>query len=139
MFKPQKPIDYERPSPQDWLPASAIKWDRSKGRLTVDLPKNGEIWITDVQDTNSMDGFFDIGHSVVLWNGFKSDRLAIGDIAVYYNSQYPMGCIHQIIDIKTVDYGLEFTFQGMNPLITIPDPVPVRVGEIRWVMLGVIY
>ena len=121
----------ERPSSRDIIPYSAIKVKGTK--VTVDF--GGAVEIADIDDTNSMDPVFDIGHNVILLKDFDRSELTEGDVVVY---QLYGGLIsHRIIDIREDEQGRLYQMKGDNN--DRPDDYWIRDEHIKYLMVGVIY
>ena len=143
----------ERPSPSDWVKPNGITSDADAvvtidlKRLNVPLSRPPKVWIPYIPDTNSMDGVFDYGNENILIScdtfddiGREDqqrliDALRVGDIAVYRTST--MYAIHRIIKIAHDDKGKYFRFKGDNNAVADPDKV--RVNQVQYVSVGVIY
>ncbi len=148
LFHPAPPpvTDYELPSPGYWLkPTFAEAVIIKKGDLTILLDEDPKVWLTTVQDTNSLDTFIDYRHTVVLIAGANEkdherilDAIIPGDIVVY---EVPgQVIIHAVKEIK-IDprNGRTWTTHGLNPLITQNDPYILMDSNIKWVVVGVFY
>ena len=138
----------ERPSPQDWLPISAITVNKKQIQSSLGLSQEPLVWMPEIPDTNSMDGVFDYGNNNILIAGAIPedhkkivDRLSVGDIAVYqvYPDDYTIGyAIHRVIDINQDDEGEYYTFRGDNNA-SIDDPWKVRPNMVQYISVGTIY
>lgn len=127
-------IGSELPSPRDIVPQEDISYDPSSKTITI-RNINPEIWLTTVQDTNSMDPTVDAGHTCILTKDFKPEDLQVGDIVVYWNGKQDI--LHRIHEITKDAKGRRFTLKGDNsPYV---DPYLVRDEHIRWLLLGIIY
>ena len=131
-FKPT--IDV--PSPRHIVSQDDISYDKDRHTLTIRglLP---DIWITTVQDTNSMDPTVDAGHTCILANNFNAEDLAVGDIVVAWAEWRGTDVLHRIIKIEEDEQGRKFTLKGDNNYRT--DPGFVRGNDIKWLLFGIMY
>lgn len=129
--KPYKPT-VDIPSPRDIIPDGDIIFRKSTG--TVEIKNVDLIWLTDVQDTNSLDPVIDKGHTAILTERFIVDDLRVGDVCVY---EIPQKIIHRIKSINHDEQGRYFTFKGDNN--HYDDPYRVRDFHITHLLLGIIY
>jgi len=131
IFKPTTDI----PSPRDIVPRSDIQYTEANKQVTI---KNIEpdIWLTAVQDTNSMDPTVDAGHTCILTNSYRPENLAVGDVIVYeYVTNRPI--LHRIIKIEQDSQGRKYTLKGDNNYRK--DQYIVRDEHIKWLLIGIIY
>lgn len=126
-------VTVERPSPPDIVPREDIIYD--KGKETVTIHKLKGIRLGSLADTNSMDGFMDIGHTPILTTDFLHTDLAIGDIIVY--EVFPKRIIHQIVKIGSDKKGWYCRCQGLNN--PTQDKYIIRPQHIKHRMVGIIY
>ena len=120
-------------SPRDIIPHKNIKYLPHTNTILIE-DIEPDVWITGIQDTNSMLGLMDIGHTVLLTNSFDRDDLKVGDVIVYQSNQQ---VIHRIIKITVDDKGRLYTLKGDSNKTA--DPYLVRNEHINWLMFGVIY
>ncbi len=143
----------ERPSPSDLVKREAITDDADAvvridlKQLTIPHTRTARVWIPDIPDTNSMDGYFDMGNNNILISYDTSDdagkadqtllvaSLKVGDIAVYRTST--IYAIHRIVKIDFDREGKYYRFKGDNNASADPDKV--RIDQIKYVSVGVIY
>uniref|UniRef100_A0A6M3L4F9 Peptidase n=1 Tax=viral metagenome TaxID=1070528 RepID=A0A6M3L4F9_9ZZZZ len=124
----------EQISPRDIIPQKNIKYFPQTETIGISGIKP-KVWLTTVQDTNSMDGLIDYGHTVLLINSFDKADLAIGDIIVY---SAPGGqIIHRIVKITEDEQGRLYTCKGDNN--PEKDPYLIRTENISWLCIGIIY
>lgn len=129
-FKPTVDI----PSPRDIIPQSAITYNEAEQRIEIRGIKK-DVWLTTVQDTNSMDPTVDAGHTCFLTNNFKPEDLAVGDVVVY---EVPgLLILHRIIKIGQDSQGRKYTLKGDNNYRK--DPYIIRGSHIKWLLCGIIY
>ncbi len=130
VFKPTVDL----PSPRDIIPKSDIEYDSVKGTITIRniLPV---VWLTGVQDTNSMDPTVDAGHTCLLTKAFKHEDLAVGDIVVAPIDGTSI--IHRIHKISVDSQGRKYTLKGDNNYRK--DPYEFRDEHIQWLLLAIIY
>lgn len=122
------------PSPRDIIAQANISYDEVAEEITIRDIKS-PIWLTTVQDTNSMDATVDAGHTCILTKNFECKDLAIGDIIVY--EQGGRHILHRIMKIEVDEVGRKYTLKGDNNYY--PDPYEVRDEQVEWLLLGVIY
>ena len=143
----------ERPSPSDLVKREAITDDADAvvhidlKQLTIPHTRTAKVWIPDIPDTNSMDGYFDAGNHNILISYDTSDAtgkldqevliacLRVGDIAVYRTAT--IYAIHRIVKIDFDREGKYYRFKGDNN--SVADPDKVRADQIKYVSVGVIY
>lgn len=130
--KPWATVDL--PSPRDIIPQKDIKYIPSKGKIEISNI-SPSIWLTTVQDTNSMDGVMDYGHTCLLTDNFDPRDLEVGDVVVYRAGSGQL--IHRIVEIGTDEEGRYYRMKGDNCYAI--DPYLVRGKHIVWLLLGVIY
>ena len=124
------------PSPRDIIKKHQISWDYTKESITIHGVK-GYVWITGVADTNSMDGVFDYGHTVLLIKEFERNELAVGDIVVFRPTRYAQQIIHRIIKIGEDAQGRWYRTKGDNNYRK--DPYILRDTHIKFLCIGIIY
>jgi len=122
------------PSPRDIVPNENIAYNKAKKTITIKGIR-GDIWLTTVSDTNSMDPVMDYGHTCILTSDFNHEDLVIGSVVVYWNGERDI--IHRITDIGDDDEGRFYILKGDNN--SQPDNYIVRDWHIHWLLLGVIY
>lgn len=105
------------------------------GRITLEGILD-PVWLTTVQPSNSMEPLIDEGHIVILSANPKYlGDLKEGDIIVFDRAGRQI--IHSIINIGRDTEGWYCHTQGLN--LTKPDPDVVRLPDVKWVALGVIW
>ena len=124
-FKPTRDVLSSR----DIISASDISY--IDGKIVIQGIKP-DVWLTTVQDTNSMDPTVDAGHTCILINSFKHEDLSTGDVVVYTES-----ILHRIIKIEHDKQGRRYTLKGDNNYKK--DPYIVRDEHINWLLIGIIY
>ena len=67
--KPSNPQTRDLPSPRDIIPQSNIEYRKWENSIVINKVKG--IWLTTVQDTNSMDPTVDAGHTCILTSNFN--------------------------------------------------------------------
>lgn len=123
----------EVPSPRANIEKSDVWYDRPQVVIEDVLPP---VWLTTVQPSNSMEPLIDEGHIVILSANPKYlDDLKEGDIIVFDRAGRQI--IHSIINIGRDTKGWYCYTQGLN--LTKPDPDVVRLPDVKWVALGVIW
>ena len=109
VYKPTVDI----PSPSDIVPPGNIEYfpnsgsvDILLGGLNIPFTEMPKVWLTTVQDTNSMDAVVDYGHTCILVEGsteadkkIMRDYLQVGEVVVYQMKKGGRKIIHRIIDI----------------------------------------
>ena len=124
----------DKPSPRDITLQGNIKYIKSKKTIEIrNVPPT--IWLTTVQDTNSMDPVMDYTHTCILTDNFDPRDLAVGDAVVYRAGAGQI--LHRIVEIGTDEEGRYYRLKGDNCYYI--DPYIVRGKHIRWLLLGVIY
>lgn len=122
------------PSPRDIIPKADISYDSLTCVLEIrHIPPS--VWLTTVQDTNSMDPTVDVGHTCILTNNIVCEDLAVGDVVVYEIGRHKI--IHRIIKIEKDSKGRKYTLKGDNN--THADHYIVRDEHIKWLLLGILY
>lgn len=121
------------PSPRDIVPNENITFNQIKQQIIIKDVKG--IWLTTVQDTNSMDAVMDYGHTCILTSYFKVEDLGVGDVIVYWSGTGFI--IHRIIGIDQDEEGVFFACKGDNNYYE--DPYKIRKEHIHWLLIGVVY
>jgi len=159
----------EIPSPPDIVPESSINIvdtnlivDYSK--LNIPFTKPPKVINLGIPDTNSMDGWGDIGHNVIYLEPVNKENHAImvdwiagqflssnGMLAadcVYrimvnddddpkdFTKPHKFYAIHRLHEVKIDDKGRKFLFKGINN--PSPDPYYARDKNILWINAGII-
>ena len=122
------------PSPRDIIPQRNILYFQDTNRVVISGIKP-KVWLTTVQDTNSMDPAVDAGHTCILTSDFRKGDLVDGDVVVYWNGKQDI--LHRIIKIEQDSEGRKYTLKGDNCYHA--DPYIVRDEHIKWLLLGIIY
>jgi len=122
----------ERISPNNWIADNDVVYIPKNHLLTIKIKP--DVWITDVSDTNSMDGLVDIGHSVILTNNFDKSKLAVGDIVCY--QYYTRLILHRIVQIKE---GANRLYKCRGDNNTVDDPYWLSDVNIKWLCVGILY
>jgi hypothetical protein len=136
----------EKPSPVNRIPAADVQVLPGAGpggagallqaRLGPTV-KPGDVWVTPVADSNSMDPWFDATDRVVLVKSDGSDVKA-GDVVIYAKEGDDSDLIiHQVVAEATDGQGAYFVCKGLNNALA--DAARVRPAHVRWVMVGVLY
>jgi hypothetical protein len=86
-------------------------------------------------DTNSMLPMFDSGHHGIGVNVSSVDDVHIGDVIIYKTINSSI--IHRVINISEDVNGTFFTLKGDNNHNI--DPTKVRIEDIEYKLVGVIY
>ena len=129
----------EIPSPHVAIKPEDIIWDAARKNLSL-ANVEGEIWLTTVGSTNSMEPAIDVGHIVILSNSpkYKSkETIKVGDVIVYKAKWYGGSVIHKVIEVGQDADGWFCKAQGWN--VNSQDPQIIRENEITHVALGVIW
>ena len=136
----------EIPSPPNLIPIDSIKYDKKDGTITIGGLEPG-VWLTTPVDTNSMDGLMDIGNTVILTNNPKflnKRRLKEGAVIVWQKQISGVAVplvritvIHQIVEVGEDKEGWYCITKGVNNFY--PDIYKIRMHDIIWIMLGVIF
>ena len=124
------------PSPRDIVKQADIEYFETSKQVVISGIEP-PVWLTTVEDTNSMDPSIDAGHTCILIGSFDSNDLAVGDVVVYYPEAYPQGVMHRIVKIERDEVGRKFTLKGDNNYKV--DPYIIRGEHIRWLLIGIIY
>jgi len=132
---PQLRPTVDVPSPRNIVDQKNISYDKVNKRIII-KGIEGPIWLTTVQNTNSMDPVVDYGHTCILSDDFDADDLVVGDVAVYKKANGNQ-VIHRIVKISSDEDGRYFIFKGDNNFIE--DVLKVRDNQIDCLLLGVIY
>ncbi|HEY95802.1 MAG TPA: hypothetical protein G4O15_12790 [Dehalococcoidia bacterium] len=119
----------EKPSPKGEFPRSVVRT----------YPDRIEVRVNNLQeailvDSNSMDGMWDTGHTILLKEDFDRDSLIVGDIPVYDMGD-GANIIHPIISIDEDEEGKYYTTQGLNN-VGWPDKHKVRNSHIKYIVVG---
>ena len=146
-----RPAEYEKISPSDIIPQSAIQHSGNKIIIDLDsvlitgLTRLPEVWIPHIPDTGSMDPVMDSEHNNILIRGQNdADQIVIvdwlfnqppGNIAVYRTAR--IYAIHRVIAKGDDELGDYLIFKGDNN--RIEDPDLVRREDVRYISLGTIY
>lgn len=140
-----------------------------KDLLYIPCTLDPELILSDIPNSNSMDGAFDYGHTihylkfasvdmlgVLNWiadTWFESGGMLAAD-CVYRVMANPADdvwdftkpnllnayAIHRVYDIDQDQDGRYWTFKGINPITNpVPDPYKIRDSQILYVSMGVIY
>ena len=144
----------DRPSPQDWLPASAITYLEDTGKLVIDLTKLNvplslppKVFYPGIV-SRSLDPVVDIKGNLVYIAGRSLadhqrliDALIVGDIVAYRfpadNTKPATAYIsHRIVQIGTDNLGKFFKFKGDNN--SLNDPFTVREENLKWINIIVV-
>ena len=120
----------ERPSPGFWI----------NNGITVSANNvviSGKYTRVDIADTNSMDGTFDIGHTLIVKRPpeLNIDDVVRGDIMIY-QTPYEL-VVHSVSDITWDDEGRYFTCWGLNN--ATPDGDKVRDNNIWGIVVAIVY
>lgn len=126
----------EVPSPRAKIEPQEINYDEHTEVLSISNVKS-PLWVTSVQDSNSMEPLVDIGHIVILSQDPKYlDALNLGDIIIWEKSEVE-SIIHSIIEISQDGDGWYCRTQGLNN--NYPDEKKIRKDKIKWVALLVVW
>ncbi len=88
-------------------------------------------------DTNSMDGFLDIGATGIEVAPRNESDVQIGDV-ISYNADWTDGLVcHRVIDVGYDSDGWYAIAKGDN--VTYADPGKIRFDQIDYVLVGVLY
>lgn len=127
----------EVPSPPNMLDMADISYAPDTGTLTIKgIPK--PFWLqTNPYDTNSMDGFFDIGHAPILVarESLPDDYLRVGAVVAWEMDGERR--FHQIVEVGQDGDGWYCRTAGIN-LGTL-DPGKLREEHVKWICLGVLF
>lgn len=111
-------------------------------RLNIPFTKPPKVWLTTVQDTNSMNPVMDYKHTCVLIAGadlynqsLLLDALQPGNVVVAVSDTFNI--IHRIKKITRDKKGRKYTLKGDNNFMS--DPYDIRDESIRWLLIGIIY
>ncbi len=128
----------ELPSPRVAIKPEDIVYNPTTQAIEIKGIKP-PVWITTVAGTNSMEPTIDIDHYVICSNAseyLSEDTLKVGDVIVYQASENGL-IIHSIIEIGRDADGWYCIAQGWNN--SSPDPQKIRLADIKWVVLLVIW
>ena len=127
----------EVPSPPNILDMEDIDYDPQTDTLTIKgIPK--PFWLqTNPHNTDSMDGFFDVGHApiMVARETLPDDYLCVGAVVSWERDN--LGRFHQIVKVGEDDNGWYCRTAGIN-LGTL-DPGKLRKEHIKWICLGILF
>jgi len=138
------------PSPTDIVSQSEIKYDETTGKLEVDLTKlnivglksTPKVWLTTVQDTNSMDPVLDYKHTCLLIAGADDEdhgklvgAITEGNVVVAQGEGFNI--IHRVKQIKQDSQGRLWVLKGDNNWKA--DSFEVRDEHVKWLLVGTIY
>ena len=122
----------EKYSPYDWIKPGQINVYENEVVLKIDNPE----WAI-YTDTNSMDPVIDSTSNAIEIIPKSTEDIHIGDI-VAYNSEFKEGVItHRVTNIDNDGDGWYATLKGDNN--EKPDPGKIRFGQIKRVVVAVIY
>jgi signal peptidase len=127
-------LPYTAQSPEIMSPSDTISEDQIhvyQNRVVIDIDAE---WAR-LEDTNSMDPFFDKGANVLQVIPKSPDEIKVGDIISYETENGVI--IHRVIAIEEDEYGLFYTVKGDNN--PTADPVKVRFSDVRKKLVGVLY
>ena len=119
----------EKPSPKGEFPRSVVRTYPNRIEVRVDNLQEAIL-----VDSNSMDGMWDAGHTILLKEDFDRDTLIVGDIPVYDMGD-GFNIIHPIISIDHDEEGKYYTTQGLNN-VGWPDQHKVRNSHVKYIVVG---
>ena len=117
-------------SPSDWISEEQIKVYNDK--IILDI--NKATWAK-FTDTNSMDPFIDEGSNAIEILPENPDDIMEGDIISYQSEEGTI--IHRVIEKGKDTEGIYYIVKGDNN--TFSDPYKVRYGDVKGVVVAVIY
>ena len=127
----------EVPSPPNILDMEDISYDPQTGTLAIKgIPK--PFWLqTNPHNTDSMDGFFDVGHAPILVarDTLPDDYLCVGSVVSWDNGN--LSRFHQIVEIGEDDDGWYCRTAGIN--LGTSDPPKLRKEHVKWICLGILF
>jgi len=95
----------------------------------------GNAYLAGYADTNSMDPLLDDMSNGLEVMPQSEDDIYVGDVIVY---ETDIGLIvHRVVEIGSDEEGKYFILKGDNN--TSKDPYKVRFGQIKYVLVGVLY
>ena len=119
----------EKPSPSDRIKDSDI--DVFNNRIVINI-KNPN-WRNFI-DSNSMDPLIDEGTTTIEIKPV-ADEIKVGDIISYNNSNDTI--LHRVVGIREDKNGKYYMLMGDN--VDSLDQIKVRFGQIKGVVVGIIY
>lgn len=145
------------PSPSDIIPEEAISYDKTTGKLVVDLSKTNipfnklpKVWPCPIPATRSMDPVFDHCHSNIYLAGADEDeqKIMVGWLAkewfdkananiIVYKIPGKIYAVHRLDTIETDNMGRKWWFKGDNNATR--DPYPARDEHVKYVAATIIY
>ncbi|MEM4242863.1 MAG: hypothetical protein QXM31_03115 [Candidatus Woesearchaeota archaeon] len=130
----QGAVSRERASPADRLQVQDVHVT-DKMVIIDGIPgRNYETAI--FTDTNSMDPLIDDGSQAIQIVPLSPSEIQVGDIISYDSGMYGV-IIHRVIQTGTDENGWYAIVKGDNN--PAPDPVKVRFGMVRRVLVGILY
>lgn len=122
------------PSPRDITPHEDIFYNHVTKQIIIQNI-DADIWLTEVEDTNSMDPTVDAGHTCIIDKSYPRSLLKPGDVVVY--EALGKWIMHRIYEIGFDDDGKYFRLKGDNNYAV--DPYKIRKEHIKGLLRGVIY
>ncbi len=127
-FNPHLIVDV--PSPANRISEDQIKVYEDRVVLEI----NGVQWAS-FTDTNSMDPVIDTGANALQLVPKSPQDIILGDIISYQTDKGVI--IHRVVEIGQDNQGWYAITQGDN--IAQKDPQKVRFGQVKRVLIGIIY
>lgn len=122
----------EKLSPYDHIKKEQIHVYDDK--VVIDIKRAR--WV-EFEDTNSMDPLLDVGANAIQIIPESEEDIHLGDIVVYDSDFYGGSVIHRVVNINEDEKGKYFILKGDNN--PVRDPENVRFGQIKRVLVGIIY
>jgi signal peptidase I len=124
----------EKPSPTDRLKLADVHV--TDNMVVIDGVRGRSFETAIFSDTNSMDPIIDEGSQAIQIVPLSTADIQVGDIISYDSGQYGV-IIHRVIQIANDSQGWYAVVKGDNN--PSADPIKVRFGMIKRVLVGVIY
>lgn len=142
-------VPYRRgdiPSPRDFIKQDKIDKIALMRAIGLDPRiKPEDVWLTTVQDTNSMDALIDADHTAMLirlpqlFEPYRREDLIAGDVIVY--EALGRTIMHRIFSIEedTADDGWGRKYRTKGDHSQRIDPWTIRDAHIKWVLNLIAY
>jgi signal peptidase I len=122
----------EQISPSNTIERSQIQVNETNIQINIE-----DAVLVSYNNTNSMDPILDEEANGIEIPVTDSTEIQIGDIVSYQADWNETLISHRIIDIEEDDQGIFYTLKGDNN--SSADPGKVRIDQIQYKLIGVIY
>jgi hypothetical protein len=122
----------DKRSPSDWIKEENIHVYADKIVIDIENPK----WAR-FSDTKSMDPLLDATANGIEIVPQKESDINVGDVVSYHSNVVDTTVIHRVVSIGEDEKGWYAVFKGDNN--NFSDPEKVRFGDIKRVLVAVIY